>query len=945
MSNINFDNPYLLLIAVPLVVLFTIPFAIAIRKDNRNGHNIASMVMHIVLAGIIGLAAAGTTIDTVLTETDVYVVADVSYSTNKNLSTIDNIIKNRIELPANSKIGVVTFGKDYELLCDLGRQRDVKSVKKSKVDDSETNIAEALTYAGSLFREDVIKRIVLITDAKQTDEVNKSAMRLAVDQLERQHVKVDAYFLDSNSNSGKPEVQISSANFTESTFLRHEEIVSVTVESSRKNVTCKVALYKNGILSAFDVPTLSEGVNQVNLDLDTSVGGTFNYEIRLEELGNNDTSEYNNSYSFTQTVASELKVLMLTNSWDDCEPLIERYKNSATIDLYEYTELTTTDKIGFYAKYANDPKINIYCFDTSIDKDGAAEYGINIKAVPYITEELSLYDEIVLADFDARTLGGLGDRFMTGLNTVVSSYGKSLITLGNTYIQDETTNTVLQKLDGMLPVRFGRSDAAPKSYTIVIDQSFSLIQNDRFLVAKDAAKRLVGLLDDSCYVSVIAFWNEQYILQNVAPLTDPDTILARIDQLETKQGTSILAPLRTVYNEVLEVEKGLSGGFSDKQIMIITDGGDHNATERENAISFVSDIYNDGFVTSVYNMGWDLNDPNNGANSSKYGKYLRDLADAGHGNYFLNAPGKPLDEATFGEVAEIEGNKLFKQDANVVVNRVTDDVLEGLPTSGLPQVSWYITSSPRASATTVLQVEHKRENRKPINIPLFSYWTCGDGKVASFAGAFAGDWIRYWEEAGIDSIFFSNIMEVCTPNQKAAYPYRFEVTKNGSSTTVSLTPAESDLHYDAVVRIRITTPDGKSVDQTQRWQGSNFTYEFTSVEVGRYEITVDYSYGEYSYESKSYLNISYPNEYDEFATFEVSPLYRAINGRGQVVLSGKLKIENDKNDTGVYTQDLTFFLLLIAVALFLIDIVVRKLKWEDIVSFFGGFKKSRGEKS
>ena len=50
MSSINFDNPWLLLLAIPLAALFIVPFFIAIRKDNANGHNIASGVIHIIMA-------------------------------------------------------------------------------------------------------------------------------------------------------------------------------------------------------------------------------------------------------------------------------------------------------------------------------------------------------------------------------------------------------------------------------------------------------------------------------------------------------------------------------------------------------------------------------------------------------------------------------------------------------------------------------------------------------------------------------------------------------------------------------------------------------------------------------------------------------------------------------------------------------------------------------
>lgn len=83
MSSINFDNVYLLFLLIPLLLLVAVPFALAVRKDNVNGHNIASVTLHTLMAVFVAFAAAGTQINAVMTETDVYVVADVSYSAEK----------------------------------------------------------------------------------------------------------------------------------------------------------------------------------------------------------------------------------------------------------------------------------------------------------------------------------------------------------------------------------------------------------------------------------------------------------------------------------------------------------------------------------------------------------------------------------------------------------------------------------------------------------------------------------------------------------------------------------------------------------------------------------------------------------------------------------------------------------------------------------------------
>ena len=221
MSSINFANPWLLIIAIPLLLIVIGSFIFAVRKDNRTVHNVVSFIIHIFIVIFVSLCAAKTTFEMVITETNIYVLADVSYSSNQNLDLIDEYI-NELEgnVPRNSKIGIVCFGKDYELLTELGE--DFKSVKESKVNKSATNIKEALEYTASLFKDDVIKRIVIISDGEETKESNivSVVQNLAVDDI-----YVDAIYLDNNIKEDLDEVQINEIDYVSSTYINNQEQV------------------------------------------------------------------------------------------------------------------------------------------------------------------------------------------------------------------------------------------------------------------------------------------------------------------------------------------------------------------------------------------------------------------------------------------------------------------------------------------------------------------------------------------------------------------------------------------------------------------------------------------------------------------------------------------------------------------------------------------------
>ncbi|MBQ9114304.1 MAG: VWA domain-containing protein, partial [Clostridia bacterium] len=208
-----------------------IPFAIAIRKDNRNASVITTLALHLVIVALITLAAAGMGVTKVITETEVYVVADVSYSANKNLDYIDSYISEIEEdLPRNSSIGIVAFGKDYELLSPIGNE--LRSVKDSNVDASATDIAKALEYTASLFKKDTIKIIILITDGKQTDG-NALAVSKVIDDIEASDIRLDAIYIDDNITEDMSEVQISSVDYTPATYLNHQSEADVIIQSNQ----------------------------------------------------------------------------------------------------------------------------------------------------------------------------------------------------------------------------------------------------------------------------------------------------------------------------------------------------------------------------------------------------------------------------------------------------------------------------------------------------------------------------------------------------------------------------------------------------------------------------------------------------------------------------------------------------------------------------------------
>lgn len=890
MSSINFDNPYLLLLAIPLVILFAIPFFIAVRRDNVNGHNIASGIIHVFMALLIAFAAAGTSVITTVTETDVYVLADVSYSANRNYDLIDDYIEDlRDSLPNNSRLGVICFADDHMLLSRLGERPKSVSEGASVLDTSGTDIVGALQFAGNLFRQDVLKHIVVITDGKQSDESDSNALKRQVDELADNNVRVSAIFLDDNLPSDVREIQLSSVDIADNAYLNRQQTVTVNIKCNGPDSVAAdgsvipysaeavLTLTREGAEVAKRTVYLSNGDNYETFTLSTSEAGVFDCLFTIDDNAEYDTNMNNNELRFTQQVTSGARVLLISDNYSDRTFVRDMFGEDAQVDDY-----------------------------------------VRISTVPCTVEELCRYDEIVLSDVDVTKLAN-HTMFLESLDTVVSLFGKSLVTLGNTYIQNYSTGE-LNALSDMLPVVYGQRTDAPRLFTIVFDTSRSMTYNARFQRAKEAAKEIVSLLSDSDYFSLVEFNGDAYTLHTAVRLENfRQDVLDTIDGLEVRQGTDIGSGMQAAFNIMRS-----SSAYSEKRIMLISDG--HNLAEGTDLVDLTAEMVRYNIYTSTLDVEYD-------ETTSAYG-LLDDMAASGKGVHLDISTDESLESAIENELPT-DVNNPNGGASNIVIDRRVDDLLDGVDQQQLAQnfVNGYYYGTAKASATTVLSLYYSVSQMAP----LYSYWQYGNGRAACFTASVAtgeGSQLGYWDEKTKTELFTS-IFDVNIPEEKIDYPFVLDVDNMGGYTHVTLTPATVDM--DATAEIAITLPDGTVSEGSMAFGSKSYDYEFVTTQVGDYAIQVTYTYGEgedKSFTTSRFVNTSYKPEYDSFALFDEAVLHKMVGSNGTVSEDGSLEIVNEEGEAGTYYMPLAMPLLIAAVALFAVDIAVRKLKWDDIKGLF-----------
>ena len=875
MKNISFDNPYLLLVFIPLLLCIVIPIIIAIRKENRHRSVFISTALHILICLCATLALAGMIYTTVMTETQVVVVADVSYSANRNLDVVDGYITEiREKLPKNSKMAVVVFGKDAKLLSDFGEEI-IPSVKGSGVDDSATDISGALTFATELFGEGVIKRMILISDGKETHADAAGKLISTVETVYASDVYIDAVYLDNNLGEEQKEIQISDVSYPASTYMNHEAQAEVLIQSSYDTGAIAV-LYVEGERVSNQAIKLQRGFNVISIDLPT--GSTGRYDYRVAVTADGDWCTSNNTYDFTQSIVAGLNILLVTGAESDVQRAQTLYGDTAEIDVY-----------------LNDPN------------------------VPCTVEELCKYDEIIISNVDIRELNNY-TAFIDAVEKVVSRFGKSLVTMGDLKIQNKSDD-ILKALEDMLPVKYGNGDQDPKLYAIVIDTSRSMQNFSRLQIAKEAAVQLLNMLDDKDYVMVVNFWGEINVLQNPVKAVNREDVAAKIRAIEPYQGTVIGTALDKAGELMIDM------AYDDKQIMLISDGMSYTL-ESDTPADVVERLKDHGITTSVIHP----------AAREEGIATLKGIAEAGGGSYFEIIREEDLLEIMFSQIADDLTQSVIEGRTPVNVKREYDSVLQGI--ASLPDVLGYAYAKTKASATTVLTVDFVKSSGNAVEAPLYAYWTYGNGRVSTFTSTFTGEWAAEWQGESGDR-FFENIYTVSTPAERVDYPYTVSVDYDGTYSHVEIIPVV--LNPYATVDVTVTLPDDTTVTEELIFDSTRYFYSFETPIRGRYLVNITYAYGDKSFESETAFHLGYSPEYDAFAVFDPAALHAAIRNRGTVSEGVIPSLENDDKEVATYILRFVAPLMIAAAVMYILDVIIRKLRWSDIKSFFG-IKKKGGSK-
>ena len=683
--KICFTYPWLLLLLIPAAASILIPY-FRINKRYRNTRNrITSMILHSIVMVLVVAILSGFSIQYVVPNknNEAILVVDVSESEKYSETERDRFVEQVMEDCArdNINVGVVTFGFDQVYATPLETKAEEKYssyIQAPLPDVTATNIAGALEYAASLFNHPETGKIVLITDARETDG---DALNV-ISSVTAKGIAMDVAYVPSKTNSA--DAQIVGVTYPE----QHVEL------GSNCNITLSIYSNAKGVadLRMYDNDVLSEGTVQENLQISegtqiVTFAHTFEqeglHEIRFEmEMEDNVTE--NNVYSSFYNLQLFNKVLIIERTDNSSEALIGMLNSE-----------------GAY----NISKVNIFS-----------------EQLPATVDALRAYDQVILNDIADKDLP---EGFDVALQTYVKEYGGGLFTLGGSnedgsahaYNKDSTNFNPIYH--NMLPVEAVRY-TPPIGVMFVIDSSGSMLGNNDygtsiFESAKAAALACLDVLYDRDYVGIMTLDTNHATILELTPRTQETKIKEALGKLESSGGN-------TVFGDAVE-NAGLAlrdlKNVAKRHIIVISDG----KTEEESTyLPKIKDFYEkDGITFSVIGVAI----PDDEARAA-----MKKACATGHGRFYEANSTKLLVESVKADLNVPKIEEVNNQPFAPIVNNPTSPLVLGLDRDATDKdrltvkLGGFYGSRLKDGADLILVGEYA--------VPIYAQWKYGSGMVGSF---------------------------------------------------------------------------------------------------------------------------------------------------------------------------------------------------------------------
>ena len=893
MSNftIKFSNPWFLLLLIPALFFALLPYFRMNKRYRKTRNRITSIILHItvMVLSISVLAGATFEYDTPNKENELILLVDTSDSGEESMDDKNDFVKTIIDnTDSMFKLGIVTFGYDQVYAAELSSETEdmyATYLQAPMPDNSATDVASALNYAASLFTKKETARIVLLSDALETDGNAANAVKA----IAAQGIKVDTVSYP-NEEVGD-EVQIVSMNIPDTKIaLGVEFMVEVNLMSSYSGKATITPTDTSATGSANGNPIeidLIRGPQTVMVPYNFAIPGLHNLSVKLES--DDDGSILNNTYTSYITIQAFDKILIIES--------IDNESESLRMMLNEELKVSVVN--------VADP--------------------INM---PDTVNEIRAYDQVILCNV---AYSDMPTGFDELLYSYVYDFGGGLFTVcgneqdlnpndeewtANAYTRDDMFGTTYQKL---LPVEI-INYTPPVAVMIIIDRSGSMEEGaikgkTPFEYAKEGAEACLDALTERDYVGIMSLGSDATEEIELTPRPNRAKIMSAIDRIEVGGNTNFFPSFEQagrVLGSALETHK-----VEKAHIILVTDG--RPTDENDEYKKQIQENAEKGITLSIVGV-------NCGAYAKDMVDLLKNYAGMSEDNFYSVEDVSKLPEIMRKdlEVPEIK-------DVNYVTFKptfgTTHIITSNMDEETMPTLDGFYGVKAKEGAEVVVMGQYT---------PIYAQWKCGKGTVGTFACDLNGTWSTEFVNSPVGATLINNIVQAVFPTQNVQ-PDEIDTVLAGENfnTVISIF---TDLEEGEYINLTIKSPPASDAEEgevqtiTANASTGYSRLTFSVKTPGLHEITVEKmtENGDLIAKTTTYKALGYSKEYDLFCDTEAANTLMidiAETGRGVVVEDPMEVFDNVvKYIHNVINPKIAF--IIIALVLFLLDIAARKFKWK-----------------
>lgn len=519
------------------------------------------------------------------------------------------------------------------------------------------------------------------------------------------------------------------------------------------------------------------------------------------------------------------------------------------------------------------------------------------KGVPITLSELNQYKAVV-------TLNVHYDDLRAGFTKVLDSYVKDFaggyVCIGgdNSYALGGYRGTELEQ---MLPVYMdlqGEKEIPKMSMAFVIDQSSSMTspseENSSVTgldLAKQAAVSGVSEVRGSDEVGVLAFDDSYNWIVPLQDATDIDKIKDDIKSIGYGGGTSIYPALQEAYSKTLKSNAKI------KHIVLLTDGQD-GYNQYDPLLKLINDA---GITVSTVAVG-----------SGSDQQTLSYIAEECGGRYYYTDVNNAIPRIFAQEVYLSTKTYLINEEFYPTITS-NNEVLEGVLDAGCPALLGYIAATPKPTADVILQSD--RED------PILTTWQYGLGRTIAWNSDGTNQWTAQYATWENYPMLWSNIIQYVVSDTELGED-SLEVVKEGNTAVITYETKEYDKNTQVQAVVTDESGTAKEIVLDAVKPGT-FEAAVDMDEIGVYNVSIRKMNGE---EILKNYNTAYANQYSMEYQFTdtKTDLTTFTKQAGGVELTLEDHIWEQEQQAVKSRISLTIPLLILAMILFLLDIIIRR---------------------